>query len=321
TRAASAAAPAWKTPSWRWSPRRRPPEAFGTMIQPGTAVWFAQHESRLAWRDWLSMMTAGRRERRRRVAIGIAIFVIVMHAVAYSVVGSFAAAPLDRHMLAGITVTVLLSWLLMVSQAMESMTRAFYARADLDLILASPVAAQKVFAVRIATVALSVAAMALPLAAPFIDMLAVRGGVRWLGAYGVIAAMGAAAAALAVALTVALFRAIGPRCTRLLAQIVAAVIGAGFVIGLQVAAILSYGTLSRGSVLQSDAVLALAPDAASLLWWPARAVVGDGMALLGVLAASFLLLSGAIAMVAPRFGDYAVAAAGADSSPARQKQR
>ena len=220
-------------------------------IQSGTAVWFARHESRLAWRDWLSMMTAGRRQRRRRVAIGIAIFVIFMHAVAYSVVGSFAAAPLDRHMLVGITVTVLLSWLLMVSQAMESMTRAFYARADLDLILASPVAAQKVFAVRIATVALSVAMMALPLAAPFIDMLAVRGGARWLGAYGVIAAMGAAATALAVALTVALFRAIGPRRTRLVAQIVAAVIGAAFVIGLQVAAILSYGTLSRGSVLQS----------------------------------------------------------------------
>ncbi len=291
------------------------------MIQPGTAVWFAQHESRLAWRDWLSMMTAGRRERWRRVAIGIAIFVIVMHAVAYSVVGSFAAAPLDRHMLVGITVTVLLSWLLMVSQAMESMTRAFYARADLDLVLASPVAAQKVFAVRIATVALSVATMALPIAAPFIDMLAGRGGARWLGAYGVIAAMGAAATALAVALTVALFRAIGPRRTRLVAQIVAAVIGAGFVIGLQVAAILSYGTLSRGSVLQSDAVLVLAPDAASLLWWPARAVAGDGVALFAVLAASFLLLGAAIAMVAPRFGDYAVAAASADSSPASRKQR
>ena len=44
------------------------------MIQPGTAVWFARHESRLAWRDWLSMMTAGKRERRRQVAIG---FVVV----------------------------------------------------------------------------------------------------------------------------------------------------------------------------------------------------------------------------------------------------
>jgi len=291
------------------------------MIQSGTAVWFAQHESRLAWRDWLAMMTAGRRERRRRVAIGIAVFVVVMHAVAYSVVGGFAAAPLDRQMLVGITVTLLLSWLLMVSQAMESMTRAFYSRSDLDLILASPVASQKVFAVRISTVTLSVAMMALPLAAPFIDMLVVRGGWRWLGAYGVIAAMGAAATALAVALTVALFRAIGPKRTRLVAQIVAAVIGAAFVIGLQVAAILSYGTMSRGSVLQSDAVLALAPDTASVLWWPARAVVGDGIALVGLVVASFILLGAAIAIVSPRFGEYAIAAASADSSPASQRRR
>ena len=146
------------------------------------------------------MMTAGRRERlppRRRSRI--AVFVIFMHFVAYSVVGRFAARRARQGACwSAITASVLLSWLLMISQAMESMTRAFYARSDLDLILASPVAAQKVFAVRIATVALSVAMMALPLAAPFIDMLVVRGGWRWLGAYGVIVAMGAAATALAV---------------------------------------------------------------------------------------------------------------------------
>jgi ABC-2 type transport system permease protein len=163
--------------------------------------------------------------------------------------------------------------------------------------------------------------MALPLAAPFIDMLVVRGGARWLGAYGVVVAMGAAATALAVALTVALFRAIGPKRTRLVAQIVAAVIGAAFVIGLQVAAILSYGTLSRTDVLQSDALLALAPDIGSIFWWPARAVLGDGTALVGVLAASFVLLAGAVAMVSPRFGEYAVAAASADSSPASRGRR
>ena len=151
----------------------------------------------------------------------------------------------------------------MVSQAMESITRAFYTRADLDLILASPVAAQRLFAVRIATVALAVAAMALPLAGPFINMLAFRGGSHWLGAYGVILAMGAAATAVAVALTVALFRVIGPKRTRLTAQVLAAIIGAAFVIGLQVAAILSYGTLSRADVLQSQTLEALAPDVAS----------------------------------------------------------
>jgi ABC-2 type transport system permease protein len=291
------------------------------VIRSGTAIWFARHEARLAWRDWLTMMTAGKRERRRRVAIGFGIFVIGMHAIAYAVVGGFAAAPPDKHMLVAVSATLLLSWLLMISQAMESMTRAFYARADLDLILASPVDAEKLFAVRICTVALSVATMALPLAAPFIDMLAVRGGVRWLGAYAVVFAMGAAATALAVAATVALFRLVGPKRTRLVAQIVAAVVGAAFVIGLQVAAILSYGSLSQSSVLQSDALLAALPDAGSAAWAPARAVLGDGEALCAVLIIGFALLAGAVVIVAPRFGDYAVAAGSAQQAPANRVRR
>ena len=291
------------------------------MIQPGTAVWFARHELRLAWRDWVAMMTAGKAARRRRVALGIAAFVIGMHAVAYFVVGGFATAVIDKHFLIGVSATVLLSWLLMVSQAMESITRAFYTRADLDLILASPVAAQRLFAVRIATVALAVAAMALPLAGPFINMLAFRGGWHWLGAYGVILAMGAAATAVAVALTVALFRIIGPKRTRLTAQVLAAIIGAAFVIGLQVAAILSYGTLSRADVLQSQTLEALAPDLTSAFWWPARAVLGDLPALAAVLTASVVLLAAVIALVAPRFGDYAIAASGAGASPAARPRR
>jgi ABC-2 type transport system permease protein len=290
-------------------------------MTPGTAVWFARHESRLAWRDWLSMITAGRRERLRRVVIAILVFAIFMHFVAYWMVGRYAAAPVDTSMLVTITASILLSWLLMISQAMESMTRAFYARSDLDLILASPVAAQRLFAVRIATVAISVAMMAIPLAAPFIDILIVRGGLRWMGAYGLIVAMGAAAAALAVGFTVALFRIIGPRRTRLVAQVVAAVIGAAFVIGLQVAAILSYGTISRISVLQSSAALAHAPDLGSIVWWPARAAMGDWFALIGVLAVSFALLIAAIALVSPRFGEYAVAATGAGTTTVDHKRR
>jgi ABC-2 type transport system permease protein len=288
------------------------------IAQPGTVAWFARHEARLAWRDWLAMMAGGNRRRLRRIVIVIALFVVFMHFVAYWTVGRYAGAVPDKAMLIAITASILLAALLMLSQAMESMTRAFYSRADLDLILASPAAAEKIFAVRIVTVALSMAMMALPLAAPFIDVLIALGGWRWLGAYGLIAAMGAAATSLAIALTVALFRLIGPKRTRLVAQVVAAVIGAAFVIGLQVAAILSYGTLSRVSVLQSDTVLALAPDPGSLLWSPAHAALGDGMALLGVLGVSFALLTAAIVLIAPRFGEYAVTAAGAGSATVSQ---
>ena len=151
-------------------------------------------------------------------------------------VGRFAEVGLDPDKVALVVVTgsLLLACSLMVSQAMESVTRAFYARSDLDLILTSPAAARKVFSVRIAAMAVTVVLMAVLLAAPFINVLAARGGLRWLSGYGVVAAVGFAAAALAVALTIALFKTIGPKRTRLVAQIFAAVIGAAFVIGLQV---------------------------------------------------------------------------------------
>lgn len=290
------------------------------MSSPGTTVWFAQHEFRLAWRDWLSMMMAGRRGRERTVAIALIAVAVFLHFVAYSMVARFAdiGTDADKTTLVVITVCALLSWSLMVSQAMESVTRAFYARSDLDLILSSPAAARKIFAVRIATMALSIVAMATLLATPFIDVLAVRGGMHWLAAFPVVAAMGAAAAAFAVALTVLLFRTIGPKRTRLVAQIVAAVIGAAFVIGLQVAAILSYGTLSRLALLQSSAIVAHAPGIDSVVWWPARAILGDPTALAAVVVASLALLGATIAIFSPRFADHAVAAAGVSQAVIRQ---
>jgi len=290
------------------------------MSRPATLTWFAHHESRLAWRDWLAMMTAGRRRRVRTVAIALLVFVTFMHFVAYSMVGRFAAIGLDPGKVTLVVITggLLLSWSLMMSQAMESVTRAFYARSDLELILSSPACAQRVFAVRIGTMAVSIVLMAVLLASPFINVLAAVGGLRWLGAYGVVVAMGLTAAASAVALTVALFKTIGPKQTRLVAQIVAATIGAIFVIGLQLGAILSYGTLSRIDFLESDTLVALAPDAGSLGYWPALAMLGDMTALAGVLAASIILLCLAIVTFAPHFGDHAIAAAGVANAVRRQ---
>jgi ABC-2 type transport system permease protein len=165
------------------------------------------------------------------------------------------------------------------------------------------------------------AALALVMSAPIIDMLAILRGGRWLLAFGVVAATGAVATALALALTVALFRTIGPRRTRIVSQILAAIIGAAFVIGLQAIAILYYGTLAQPSLLISPAVLAGAPEAASPFWWPARAVMGDPAALVAVVLAglALLLLTGAI--FAGRFGDHALAAASAPQASGRRRVR
>jgi ABC-2 type transport system permease protein len=284
-----------------------------------TWIWFARHEFRLAWRDWLSMMTAGSKGRERTVAVAIVAFVVVMHLIALVVVAPYAGIGRDVGKLAliGITGSIALSFSLMLSQALESVTHGFYARSDLDLILSSPIDARSVFCVRVGATAASTVAMALLLAAPFINVLAFEGGMHWLAAYGAVVAVGTLATAIAVALTVMMFKTIGPRRTRVVAQIVAAIIGAAFVIGLQIAAICNYGTQSRFAFLQSDAVVALAPDIASIVWWPARAVLGEPPALAAFLGFGLLALAGSIAAFSPRFADYAIAASGASTRSSR----
>ena len=253
------------------------------MSRAGTIFWFAHHEWRLARRDW-SWLMSGRRWSRRRVALGLIGIVLFLHGFAYLVLYRSADLPRppDQRMFVMLTGLLALYGSMMLSQAMEAVTRAYYGRGDLDLILSSPVAAWRLFAVRIGAIAVTIAAMSLALAAPFINILAWFSGLRWLAAYGVIVALAMVTVAVAVMLTVGLFRTIGPKYTRLGAQIVAAVIGASFAIGVQLAAILYYGTPSRLAFLQSEAVTRYAPESGSTLWLPARAILGDMLALMVV---------------------------------------
>src|ERR1700686_3299841 len=177
------------------------------MSSTADLTWFARHEIRLAWREWLAMMTGGRRKRTRAV-IGLVIFAAIMHLPAHAGIGRFAdpRAPPDKSSLIVMTATIFLAWALMLSQAIESVTRVFYARADLDLIMSSPVRLTNIFSVRIAAIALSVVAMALLLSTPFVDVLVIGGGIRWFAAFGVVIAIGLSAAAVAIAVTIMLFR-------------------------------------------------------------------------------------------------------------------
>ena len=56
------------------------------MSAPATLTWLAGHELRLGWRDWVALMTAGRRSRARTVAIALAGFGAFMHLFAYWIV-------------------------------------------------------------------------------------------------------------------------------------------------------------------------------------------------------------------------------------------
>ncbi len=290
------------------------------MSQPNTIGWFARHEARLAWRDWLSLMTAGSRRRARTVVAGFVLYALFVHGLAYWMLTSSAnfAGSADTRVLVVLTGTLVMGWSLMLSQALESVTRAFYARGDLELILSSPAASSRLFAVRIVAMSVTIVCLALVLAGPFIDMLVWLGGPHWLGGYAAVVALAMDAVAVSVMLTVALFRTIGPRRTRSVAQIIAAVVGAAFAIGIQLAAIVSYGTMSRMAILRSSLMLGLAPDGDSIFWWPARAVLGDPVAVTALLVISFFILGATIRTFAPRFGQFALAAASVSLSPARQ---
>ena len=294
------------------------------MIRAGSLAWFARHELRLAWRDWAWLLSGGDRRRGFAAALGLFAFVLFTHAVAYVTLlrwADLAALPLDKPALAVIGGTLALYGSLMLSQAMEAVTRAFYARGDLDLILSSPAPARRLFAVRIAAMAVSVAAMSLLLGAPVIDVLAWLRGAHWLAAYGVMAALAMLAVAVSAVTTILLFAAIGPRRTRLVAQIIAAVIGAAFVIGLQFLAILSVGTLSQIELLRSEVVVNHVPDAGSAIWLPAHAVAGNWPDLAIVMAVGAVALAGSIRLCAPRFGRLALATAAISEEPARPRRR
>ncbi|MCS6758668.1 MAG: hypothetical protein MO852_06240, partial [Candidatus Devosia euplotis] len=46
-------------------------------MAPASLAWFSRHELTLAWREWLAMMTGGRRAR----GIGLTVFLIVVVAL------------------------------------------------------------------------------------------------------------------------------------------------------------------------------------------------------------------------------------------------
>lgn len=282
------------------------------MTSGATLAWFVAHEVRLAWRDWAAMMAGGRTTREKLVSGIVLLFVAGLHWLAYVLLAPVLknGVAFNKAALVVLSATLLTTFSMMLSQAIEHVTRAFYARADLDLILSSPAPARHLFAVRIASIALTGGVMTALLAAPFVNMAAFIDGPRWLSAYGVIAAMSAFATALSLAASMVLFRFLGPKRTRTIAQIIAAVVGAALLIAIQAVAVMTYGNLSRMSVLTSPELLAKAPDMSSFVWIPAKAMLGDARAAFwlgaGALAALFL----SIHTYSDRFAGQAIAAAG-----------
>jgi ABC-2 type transport system permease protein len=146
--------------------------------------------------------------------------------------------------------------------------------------------------------------------------LAIFGHWRWLALLPTLAALALMASAAGLALAVMLFALIGPKRTRAVAQVLAALIGAAFFLVSQSRTLLGART---GSIMMhvmaqaGDPRLRLPP----LAGWPLRAALGEPVPLVSLLAAGvalFLLVTG---WLSRRFAADAAAAQGADTGRRR----
>lgn len=280
-----------------------------SFARPGSLLWFALHELRLSIREWVK---PGRGFLIFGVAVGI---LVLLHAVSHVFVNNLPDIILFRRNQprpAAIILSIMLLslFMMLVAQAMEAVTRVFYTRGDLELILSSPASSIRVFAVRMVATTTASLALVATLIVPLINMLAIDHAIGWLGGYGVLISFAALAQALALTITATLFDLIGPRRTRLLAQVVGALLGAGVVIGLQVPNILSSGEYNHFSNFSDPLLIAAAPGRNSVVWWPARAMMGELLPLLTLVATGLGIFALTVAAYAPSFASRVVIAAG-----------
>ncbi|MDA8870497.1 permease [Rhizobiaceae bacterium] len=267
-----------------------------------STTFFVRHEMRLMGRDVVARVTGGKPARLMAACGFGALMVAGLH---WGAAWLLAAMPVNAltHPSAPIVLTGALAMLfaLMFSQAIESVTRAYYARADLDLVLSSPAPAQRLFRIRSCTIVVQVSGLAVLTAGPALNVMAWQEGAHWLAGYGVLLCLAALATAGAIGVTLGLFRTVGPARTRLMAQIVAAVVGAGFVIALQAFGIMAGQGISRLGAFLTPEALAFAPAASSMLWWPARALSGEIWPLIALVSATLLVAGAVIEWSAARF--------------------
>jgi ABC-2 type transport system permease protein len=288
-----------------------------------TILLLLRHEARLARRDLAYLLTAGHRWRLSTVLLVLAIGFIIMHLVAFGMVARYAeeTAAADIGIYISLTGTILLSLMLMLSQALEKVTRLFYAQGDLDLLASSPVSLRLIFMLRIGNTAVSTLGMACFVLIPFVNILVWLGGAHWLSAFGLAIAGACTASGFALILTAILFDTLGPRRTRLISQIVSAVVGSAFVIGIQAAAILSIGRLSQQALFDSDLLHSHAPAVTSPFWLPARAALGDLHALLACILFGLGSLTIPLLLLARHVGGYALSASSAVLSARHKRSR
>jgi ABC-2 type transport system permease protein len=274
---------------------------------PGSTIWLLSHEMRLAWRSFFGGKQGGRRT-AALIIVGL-LFLVVAFPLAWAIRGLDPPVNTLTILIADVAATMIFS--LMLSQTLAGATDALYARGDLDLLFSSPLDPRKTLTVRFSALAATAFSAFALLALPFLVPMAIFGHWQWLALLPTLGALALAASAVGLALAVVLFALIGPKRTRAVAQLMAALIGAAFFLVSQSQTLFGSRTttiLTRIMATARDPRLRLPP----LADWPLRAALGQPLPLISLLAASAALFLAVTAWLSRRFAADAAAAQGSD---------
>jgi len=285
------------------------------MFGPGGVFFLLRHEMLLSWRNFRA---SGKGRHVRRLVF----YSILTAALGFG--GYWVARLLSEFtpeptpiMLGAVSVALAILLTLMVSQALMLITETLYQRGDIDLLLSAPVPPWRVIIVRMSAIAINVGIFYLILATAVLVWLPRFGGWAWMSFAPSLLLLTFFATALGLVLARILFALIGPKNTRIVAQILASLIGATFFIGSQLPRF--FENESRSQALQDtfQRLMPILGDPGSPLSLPARAAFGfsaDFWAWTVVAVGAFAL---AVAWYASRF---AADAAGISGLGARRRR-
>lgn len=288
------------------------------LFRQGSLGWFLSHELRISWR-FLASVGGGR---GRSIIITFAVIGVAALFLAGSI--GFALRSKGVHApplgdLPAIVVLIvdgvlLFTASLMMAQTVGVATMVFNDRGDLDLLLASPTPPWKILATRMTVIAFNSMLFFQILSLPVVlTATAITEFWGLLAIPMVVTLLAFVASALGVAIAMGLFRILGPRRTRMVAQLIGVATGLSIVVITRLMRGSGTGLRPLGSWLHDSG---LEPAAR----WLARAATGSPLELISLMAGSVGIFALVTLLLGRRFAANASIAAG-EAQPVRVNTR
>ena len=277
--------------------------------RPGSLPWLLAHDLTIGWRRFADLF--GRLTRGGRWAVTVA-GIVVLHLMAWPAMiwlTRLQRQEADIRASLALLALSLLAWI--VAQGMIGTSRVLQERGTLDLLLGSPLPVRTALAARAVAIAASSFGSAAVLVLPAANVAAWLDGPAWLGAYPALAGLALIGTAVGLSAAIGLFLALGPRRARLLVQLCAALIGAAFLVAVQIAALLpeSARRVVADGLTASGLGAVLDPEAFSRL--PVAAFRGEPWAMLAISGVGLGLLALVIVLMCGAFARASLCTAGA----------